>query len=101
MEGKGGGRQEGGRGGRWWKGAQGSHSPLPPQVRSGVAPGQNLFREASGKWQRQLWATAARDLPGSREGPRGSPSDGPPDRGIQQLVWLGHLGLTPIWKKFL
>lgn len=97
MKGKGGDRPEGGRWKRGWGGGQGSHSPLP-QVRSAVVPGLHVFREASGKWQQQLGATATRDLPGNLEGPWRSLLEGPLDPGIQQLVWLGHLGFIPIWK---
>ena len=75
MEGKGGDRQEGHRReghGEGWRGGQRTHSPLPPRLRSGAAPGLYLFREASDKVAAAAVGHSHWDLLGSQEGPRGS-----------------------------
>lgn len=60
--------------GEGWRGGQRTHSPLPPRLRSGAAPGLYLFREASDKVAAAAAAVGHShwDLLGSQEGLRGS-----------------------------
>lgn len=98
-----GGRQVGGKreeaGGReMGRGRPGRgvcHSPLPPQVRrSGIVP------HPSGKASGDSGGSCGPQPQRPARGPRRSQVsllECPPDPGIQQLVWHGHLGI-PIWK---